>query len=228
MIYVTGDIHGEIDIRKLSTDRFPQQKDLTKDDYVVICGDFGLVWDGSNSELYWRKWLSEKNFTTLFVDGNHENFPLLRSFPATEKFGGVVREIAPTVFHLERGQVLTIDEKTFFVMGGAASHDKQWRIEGVSWWPEEVPSIEEMEHGIAALDRAGWKVDYVLTHTMPKTFRALLGWAETLDRDADPTESYLNRVFSELDFKRWFFGHYHIDRQINSQFIALYNNIVPL
>ena len=228
MIYVTGDIHGNIDIRKLNADRFPQQKEMTKEDYVIICGDFGLVWDGSNEEKYWRKWLSEKNFTTLFIDGNHENFPLLRSFPTSEKFGGVVREVAPSVFHLERGQVLTIDGNTFFTMGGAASHDKEWRTEGVSWWREEVPSIEEMQRGFNALGKIGWKVDYVLTHTVPKDLRPLLGWGAVCDREADPTESYLNNIYSGLDFKRWYFGHYHIDRQINSQFIALYNRIVPL
>lgn len=228
MIYVTGDIHGEIDIRKLSTGKFPQQRELTKEDYVIICGDFGLVWDDSPREKHWRNWLSDKPFTTLFVDGNHENFEMLRQFPTSEKFGGTVREIAPSVFHLERGQVLTIEDKSFFTMGGAASHDKEWRREGVSWWPEEVPSTEEMQRGITALDKVDWKVDYVLTHTIPKNIRPLLGWGAICNRDADPTESYLNHIFCALDFKRWFFGHYHIDRQINSEFIALYNKIVPI
>ena len=48
MIYVTGDIHADIDISKLSGKYFPEGKTLTKSDYVIICGDFGLVWDGSS------------------------------------------------------------------------------------------------------------------------------------------------------------------------------------
>ena len=66
MIYVTGDCHAEF--RKLSTAWFPQQKEMTKDDIVIICGDFGGVWnaDGiSNSEAYWLNWLKEKPFTIV-------------------------------------------------------------------------------------------------------------------------------------------------------------------
>ena len=72
MIYITGDLHGGIDISKLNAKNFPQQKLLTKKDYILICGDFGLVWDNSKEELFWRNWLHERNFTTIFVDGNHE------------------------------------------------------------------------------------------------------------------------------------------------------------
>jgi len=74
MIYITGDTHIPIDISKLNAKNFPQQKLLDKDDYVIICGDFGGVWDESKEEMFWRNWLHERNFITLFVDGNHENF----------------------------------------------------------------------------------------------------------------------------------------------------------
>lgn len=75
MIFVTGDIHGHIDIHKLNTKGFPAQNTLSKKDYVIICGDFGLVWgrEYAKSDAYWQKWLEEKPFTTLFVDGNYEN-----------------------------------------------------------------------------------------------------------------------------------------------------------
>lgn len=62
MIYVTGDIHGEIDISKLNTQNFSQAK---AGDYLIVCGDFGLIWDmkPSRAEEYWMKWLSEKPFS---------------------------------------------------------------------------------------------------------------------------------------------------------------------
>lgn len=174
MIFVTGDTHANIDIGKLSVKNFPKQKELSKDDYLIVCGDFGLVWDGSAREMWWQDWLTEKNFTTLWIDGNHENFDILREFPQTEKFGGVVREIAPDIFHLERGQVLTIDGKKIFVMGGARSHDKEYRIEHISWWEQEMPSREEMERAIESLDKHQWKVDYVLTHCAPRSIQTML------------------------------------------------------
>lgn len=224
MIYVTGDTHADIDIGKLSTTKFPQQKTLTKEDYLIVCGDFGLVWDGSRREIYWQDWLTDKNFTTLWVDGNHENFDILYEFPLIDKFGGKVREIAPGIFHLDRGQVLTIDDKKIFVMGGARSHDKMYRIEHISWWKEEMPSNEEMERAICLLETNDWTVDYVLTHCAPRSVQSMIAdWYEN-----DPLVSFLERVRADLNFKKWYFGHYHIDRQLNEQFVALYNKVVPI
>lgn len=224
MIYVTGDTHADIDIGKLSTSKFPQQKNLTKDDFLIVCGDFGLVWDGSKREMYWQDWLTEKNFTTLWVDGNHENYDILYEFPLIDKFGGKVREIAPDIFHLDRGQVLTIDNKKIFVMGGARSHDKVYRKEHISWWKEEMPSNEEMERAVRALEVNNWTVDYVLTHCAPRSVQSMIAdWYEN-----DSLVSFLERVRSDLNFKKWYFGHYHIDRQLNEQFVALYDKVVPI
>ena len=71
MIYLTGDTHIPIDIGKLNTKNFPQQKEMTKDDYVIVLGDFGLLWKKNKTYEYWKKWLEERNFTTLWIDGNH-------------------------------------------------------------------------------------------------------------------------------------------------------------
>ena len=224
MIYVTGDTHADLDIGKLSMRSFPQQRNLTKDDCLIICGDFGLAWDDSKRERYWQKWLSEKNFTTLWVDGNHENFDYLKTFPLTDKFGGKVREITPSIYHLDRGQVLTIDGKKIFVMGGASSHDKWHRKEHISWWADELPSAQEMERAIAALDKENWAIDYVISHCAPRSVQKMIAdWYEN-----DSLTGFLERVRTDLTFKHWYFGHYHIDKQMNEQFTALYQNVVPL
>lgn len=55
---------------------FKKGKNLTKNDYLRITGDFGFVWDGSKTDEYWLNWLNKKPYTVLFVDGNHENFEL--------------------------------------------------------------------------------------------------------------------------------------------------------
>ena len=41
MIYITGDTHGEYD---KFMQRIRQYK-ISKEDIVVVCGDFGFVWD---------------------------------------------------------------------------------------------------------------------------------------------------------------------------------------
>ena len=100
-IFVTGDIHASYDIAKLSESCF-DTAGLTKDDYVIICGDFGLVWNNSASEQYWLRWLDARPFTTLFVDGNHEGFSLLNSLPETTWNGGAVHQVATSVLHLKQ------------------------------------------------------------------------------------------------------------------------------
>ena len=88
-IFVTGDTHGarigysttDGFIPRLNTLNFPIQKELTKEDYVIICGDFGGIWDTSttafkesSAEKWALDWLESKSFTTLVVLGNHENY----------------------------------------------------------------------------------------------------------------------------------------------------------
>ena len=107
MIYVTGDTHGMIDWEKLNTTEFPEQKSLTRDDYVIVVGDFGGVWDGDKQDKYILKTYGQRNFTTLFIDGNHENHDLLDSYPVEEWNGGKIHRISDNVIHLMRGQVRT-------------------------------------------------------------------------------------------------------------------------
>lgn len=224
MIYITGDIHGDIDIRKLATRAFPEQKTMTRDDYLIICGDFGLVWDGGSSDRYWQTWLENKPFTTLFVSGNHENFDLLGQYPVSEWHGGKVQFIQPHVIHLMRGQVYDIDELKVFSMGGAASHDVIYRTEGKSWWPQELPSADEYDEAKRNLCATGWKVDIVLTHCGPNYVHSLIsnGLYET-----DRLTAFLEDVSQQLTWKRWYMGHYHIDETVDNYRI-LYDDIVEL
>lgn len=168
MIYITGDCHA--DFTRFKTSIFPEQKEMAKEDYVIICGDFGGVWQQENGRYIKQEnraldVLNERPFTTLFVDGNHENFDRLDAFPVKEWHGGKVHEIRPSVLHLMRGEVFEIEGKSFFAFGGASSHDikdgilqrddkgkwkkiaRQWdlegkmfRIDGISWWKRELPS----------------------------------------------------------------------------------------
>ena len=121
MVYITGDTHSEFE--RFSSRRFPQQKEMTRADYLVICGDFGGVWDNSSQQRYWLDWLEQKPFTTLFVDGNHENFDLLQQLPCREWQGGQVHVVRENILHLMRGEIFTFAGRSWFAMGGGASHD---------------------------------------------------------------------------------------------------------
>lgn len=234
MIYVTGDTHGDYDWSKLNTTNWPEQKSLNKSDYLIICGDVAVRWFDTRpygslhpQDKYIIEWYENKPFTTLFVDGNHENFNALYEYPVTEWNGGKVHQISDSVYHLMRGQVFTIDGKTFFTMGGAASIDKYRREENVSWWDAEMPNREELEEGIANLEKYNFKVDYVVTHCCGTSLiPALLPFGG----ESDTLTSYFDHLELDfkLDFTHWYFGHYHKDRQIDSKHTCLYQNVEKL
>ncbi len=228
MIYLTGDTHGTIEIGKLSRANLAVERvEPGEGDFVIILGDFGLVFapDGQSAEeRWWLKWLDEKPWTTLFIDGNHENFARLNALSEEEWHGGRVHRVSESVLHLMRGQIFEIDGRSFFTMGGATSHDRQFRKEGRSWWPEELPSEEELARADAALDGCGRRVDYVLTHCAPTLVQGRINPTFLPDRLTE----YLQHVRDTTAFHRWYFGHYHIDREYDDGFCALYNCVMPI
>lgn len=229
-IFVTGDVHGgaEYGSSRFSSKSWPDGRTLSRDDVVVVAGDFGFVWDGSNTDRYWLDWFESKPWTTCFVDGNHENHRMLAELPETEWNGGRVHVARPHVLHLMRGEVFDIAGTTVLAMGGAASHDREWRKEGKSWWPEEMPSETEMERCRRNLDAAGWKVDYVVTHEAPADLAGDLCWECNRPFEDDPLQNFLGEIDRRLDFKTWFFGHYHDDEWRDGRYRLIYRDIVPV
>lgn len=234
MIWITGDTHG--DPLRFRTDNFPEQKEMTRADTVIVCGDFGCIWQDSKEERAKLKWLSEKPFTLVFVDGNHENFQRLKDeFDITEFHGAKANRIRENVFHICRGEVMTLEGKTFWCFGGAQSHDisdgiidpadyasrsamkghirlmeaagkYMFRVKGVSWWPEEMPNEEEKKHGLETLAGYGNRVNYIVTHCCPAFLAAVFSAGLF---EPDPLTEYFNEVSDTTDFDGWFFGHYH-------------------
>lgn len=227
MIFLTGDTHGDLEINKLSKKNLTSKGiNPSKDDYVIITGDFGLIWkaEASNSEKYWLKWLDEKPFTTLFIDGNHENFNRLNSYPIEQWHNGNVHRISKNVFHLMRGNVYEICNKKIFTFGGATSHDRAWRTEGISWWPQEMPSEDELAYAITTLAEHNNTVDYIVTHCAPSLVQARF----SLGYERDRLTEFFEYLRETVAFKTWYFGHYHEDRRFDDGFISLYDDVVPL
>lgn len=253
-VYITGDIHGNPS--RLSTDSFFEQKEFggNKDENVVIiAGDFGLVWqrnEESKQEKWWLNWLEDKPFTTVFVDGNHENHQRLATYPVKKWNGGKVHEIRPHVLHLMRGEVFTIEDHKFFAFGGASSHDisdgildyedEDWRdkaskldkqgkymyrIKGLSWWEEELPNKEETNNGIENLKKNNNQVDFIITHSPSASVIALLGQGLY---EQDILTQYLENIRVNTDYKRWFMGHMHLNKAINDKDIILYEQVIRI
>ena len=160
----------------------------------------------------------------MFVDGNHENFDMLDSMETEEWHGGLVHRVRPSVLHLMRGQAFTISDRSFFCMGGARSVDKAWRTPHKSWWPQEMPSSEEYAQALDTLDALEWKTDYVLTHCAASNVQYRLN--PTYENDE--LTRFLFDIERKLDYRHWFFGHYHEDRDIDERQTAIYNDVVEI
>lgn len=252
-IWITGDIHGN-PIR-LSSQNFYEQKEFDgepKNNTVIQLGDFGLVWEEqeSKSEKYHLDWLNEKPFTTVFIDGNHENFSRLETYPVKEWNGGLVNKIRPNVLRLRRGEIYEIGGNKFFAFGGASSHDisdgildsndpdwrrkakeldKQgkymFRVKGLSWWEEELPNEKEMENGRKNLEKNHYKVDFILTHSPSASVIALLRHGLY---QQDRLTKYLEELRQKTEFKKWFMGHMHTNGAMNDKDILLYEQIIQI
>lgn len=192
-LYITGDTHG--DFSRFRPESFYEQERLTKEDVILVAGDFGGVWYGDSRDDAGLNFLDSRPFTTAFVSGNHENYDALAAYPQAEWYGGRVRTIRPSVLMLERGQVFDLGGRTFFTMGGASSHDIQdgilepdapdflrlfqqlnaqgsaFRVNHRSWWREELPSEAEYAQARASLDQAGWTVDTSSPTALPPASR---------------------------------------------------------
>lgn len=228
MIYIAGDIHGTIDVGKII--RFfsdPHLADaLTKQDYLILLGDTSVCWDDGKADAEVKRILRSLPVTTLFIDGNHDNHQLLAEYPVLAWNGGHVHEIEPDILHLMRGEVFTIEGKTFFTFGGAYSIDKHTRIEGVSWWPEELPSAKEYARGWANLRENGYAVDVILTHTAPQFVVDALGM-ECVDEE-EALQNYLQEVAENVTYDAWYCGHFHEDAEVDGQIRVLMEDIVCL
>lgn len=228
-VFVCGDTHIPIDIAKLNMKNWPEQKFLTKEDILVVLGDFGLLWEPnwSDEEIYWAKWLTNKPFQVCFIDGNHSNF--VRLYQAKEdmfhggKVGVVYEDENGRILHLKRGEIFTFNNKTVFTFGGAQSTDKAHRIIGRSWWPEEVPNYAECEYALANLEKHGNCVDFILTHTTAFSTINAFNFVSASERVDDPTERFLEEVKRIVQFRQWHFGHFHTSAHIDMKYVCHYN-----
>jgi hypothetical protein len=230
-VFVTGDTHLTIDLKKVIDYDW---SGLTKNDYLIILGDVGLTWDKSELTKFVIDSFNKMPFTTLCVLGNHENYNILNEYETSEFLGGKVKKLADSVYYLMNGEIFIIDDKTFFVMGGARSTDKECRVEGVSWWAEEIPSLAQLNKGIKNLMFHDGKVDYVLTHCAPTeiAYKTMDLYSEGRWFEPDCLTDFLQEEIADkiTVANSWHYGHYHHDCTFGdkNEYQCHYNQIVKL
>ena len=221
MLYITGDTHG--DEQRLSKSAL---KVLGEGDTLIICGDFGFIWDDDKREHKLLDSFSKRKYNICFIDGTHENFGVLNSFPVIEWNNGSVHKIRDNVYHLMRGQIYDIDGLSVFTMGGGESPEIELRYENSAWSRDEIPTQSELTEGARRLDAAGCDVDVIVTHEPPSGIKGFLKLGETDRIRVTAINSYFDELSSTCKFRRWFFGSMHMDKYISNTHIGVFRNII--
>lgn len=216
MIYLTGDLHGDLEDSRL--DFF---NTLKEDDILICLGDFGYNWSKYTLEHFNLPCL------TLSVLGNHENYNFMNTYKVEKLFGGKVRKLKDRVYFLLNGELYNIEGNKFLVFGGADSIDKLYRTPYVSWWPDEIPTQEDFQKALSNI-RNSDNIDYFLTHTCPtKLLTSMFKYKDSL---YDATSKMIDEIEKELKnkgVKKHCFGHHHKD--INRAYYrCFYKDVVEL
>lgn len=222
MICITGDLHG--DFGRLCA---PELKKLKSRDVFIICGDFGFVWDGSKEEQKILKKIGKRRYDTLFVEGCHDNYDLLKEYPVVAYKGGKARKISGNLYQLMRGEIYEIDGKSVFAFGGGDSKDSALDLsdETKAFWEEEQPSVQETQHALDQLAAHRNRVDLIVTHDAPGAIKRFLYMD---DNELSFIHSLFDEVVSRCTFTHWYFGRYHLDKLIPPRYTAVYKQIIKV
>lgn len=248
MFFITGDTHANW--LRFHPYIFPEQNKMSKKDFVLVLGDFG-IWDDSKEQKEALDILNDRPFTTLFISGNHSNYDILNSLPVEKWKGGEVNFIRKNIIHLRRGQIFEIAGRKIFTFGGAASHDiqngiletdmenfdevfkkmlqqkKRFRVNHESWWKEELPSKEEIEIAKANLKQYDNSVDYVFTHCASTSIQDVITQGNN-EYSVNNLTEFLEWVQTNVNYGMWAFGHYHKDSDVDMRHHCLYRDIVKI
>lgn len=154
---------------------------------------------------------------------------MLNAYPVEEWNGGKVHRVKADIIHLMRGQIYTIDGKTFLTFGGALSIDREGRVEGETWWKEEMPTYEELDEAVRNLRNYQNQVDYIITHSCSERALQYPDLKMSIGQKCfSPEVQMLSYLEDIVTFKHWWFGHFHIDAELGSKYTAILHRIVKI
>lgn len=223
MVYVTGDMHG--DINRLFEKEWRKVK---KGDTVIVLGDFGFLWYGNKEEKEIIKYLGSRKYTVAFIDGTHDNYNEINKCRKTYFKGGTVHRIYDNLFHLMRGQIYNIEGKKIFTFGGGESIDKDMSVDQGYWWPEESPTPEEMADGARLLEENGKRVNYILTHEPPTFAKRAILFRQGENEHVNKINGYFDQIARLCSYDHWYFGSLHEDKAVTKTATCVFQKLIPL
>lgn len=201
-IIVLGDVHG-------NWDYINELIEYKKPNIILQTGDFGYFPNLDGQYINIKKWklcgINNGKTKIYFCDGNHSDHGALKLLENNN-------EICPNIFYMKRGSILTINNINILFMGGANSIDKNQRIYGIDWWPDEI--IKEKD--VYSVPENS-KIDMVISHTCPNEFK-IENHVKGHVIEKDPSRDALSYILEKFKPKCWYFSHWHLFRK------GYYNN----
>ena len=214
MIYLISDLHGSMDSCGLKE----YCRIANNEDLLLVLGDIGLSFEESEeNRTFTEKFLAiDKNIA--IVDGNHDNFAYLNSFPREKWNGGIVSRLTKNIVHLRRGNIYKVDGKSFFVFGGCKSSPK-WKESGL-WYEGEEPCREELAYAYDNLRQCGYAVDYILTHKYEQ-----MSPQDTVSKDLLNLTSFIEE---NVRYRHWYAGHWHTNQCVDEKHTFVYDELIDI
>lgn len=225
--YITGDPHGKFS----SINYFRLAKALNENDCIIILGDAGLNYflDERDTEL--KEYVNGFGCKIFSIRGNHDANPKkIKTYKLTQFCGGKVffEERFPNLYFSKFGEVYNFNGTQTLVLDGAYSIDKYFRLRSEKiWFSDEQPTVQQRKRVEEKLNAINWTVDCVFSHTCPFKFEPQEFFLPFIDQTTvDKTmEHWLDSIEERLHYNRWYFGHFHGDKKINSKVKMLFHTI---
>lgn len=215
MIYITGDIHGQLDpIYDLY-----QKYSPTQDDVIVLLGDVGVNYYGNQKDANIKQQMKIIGCTFFCIHGNHENRPQnIPSYKEKEWNRGRVlyEDDFPNILFPIDGDIFKLADKKCIVIGGAYSVDKYYRLlKDYHWWADEQPSEAIKQYVEKQLSEN--QIDIIFSHTCPSKYIPIECFLSGIDQSTvdDSTEKWLDTIEDNNKYQAWFVGHWHTNKDID-------------
>lgn len=236
MIFVTADTHGSFS-RFKKIKQFCKEHNTTTDDVMIILGDSGINYYEDKRDVKLKKYISKIPITFFCIHGNHEqrpytiktykNTPLYWS-DTTKRFHSPVykEEEFPNILFAWDNTFYHLQGEDFIVYGGGYSVDKDYRLamqvigyKDYKYWENELPTegmIDYWKHTLY-LRKMFSDNPIILTHTCPKKYLPYEAFLPNIDQSTvdNSLEEFLDYVEENVDYKAWYCGHFHINKQID-------------
>ncbi len=217
MVYMTSDTHGDFS----NIMYFSKIMQTTKRDLLIILGDAGVNYHLNERDEKKKRKLASLDLTILCIHGNHEQRPMaISTYKKRRWCDGIVyiEEAYPNILFARDGEIYKFGRFKVLVIGGAYSVDKPYRIrKGRPWFANEQPSEIIKRRVERRLQKSHWRVDVILSHTIPLKYepKELSIVGDECDLVDKTTETWLDYIEDKTKYRKWFCGHYHIEKKID-------------